>query len=141
MANNNENFDPMYSPQQNGDGLRKFSDELITKFKGKILELYIGDQYESLNFDDFSQQQNATIYGRLVDVLDRFLILDCFYIDKLTGKLSTGNLVYINTFQIRAMGEVNHTGSLDDIFLSAKDVSKIRKLLHIESKHVKMKNK
>lgn len=135
MAKEQENFDPLYVPPQAGE--RKFSDELITKFKGKIIEIYIGDQYESLNFDDYSQQQNATIFGRLVDVLDRFLILDCFYINPQTGELATGNLVYINTFQIRAMCEVNDEGCLDDIFLSAKHATKVKKLLHVGSRHVK----
>lgn len=136
MATQNDNFDPLYSSQTQ-DGLRKFSDELINKFRGKILELYIGDQYESLTFNDYSQQQNATIYGRLVDVLDRFLILDCFYVDKKTNQVKTGNIIYINTFQIKAMSEVNDEGSLDDIFLSAKDVAKVKKLMHLKSKHLK----
>lgn len=133
MAQPNDNFDPLYSPQPQ-DGLRKFSDELINKFKGKLIEIYIGDQYESLNFEDFSQQQNATIFGRLVDVLDRFLILSCYYVDKRTNRLKSGNLVYVNTFQIKTMTEVGDDGSLEDIFLSSKDVSKVRKLLELEKK-------
>ena len=40
-----DNFDPLYSPQAtNGDGLKKFADELV-RLKGKYVELYIGDQY------------------------------------------------------------------------------------------------
>ena len=134
-----DNFDPINAPILNSDGLRRFTDELIDKFKGKMIEIYIGDQSETLDYADNSQHQNATIFGRVVDVMDRFVILDCLYVDKRTGDVSHGNLAYINLFQIRAMNEVNDKGSLNDIFLNAKDVVKIRKFLHLPSKHVKTK--
>jgi hypothetical protein len=106
--------------------LKKFSDELLTKFKGKIVELYIGDQYESLEFEGYSMPQNCIIYGKIMDVLDRFIILDCFYVDNM-NEVRNNNIVYINAFQIRAMTELNAQGSLADIFLSTRDASKIRK--------------
>jgi hypothetical protein len=109
--------------------LRKFSDELLTKFKGKTLEIYIGDQSETINYDDYSVPKNCSIFGRLVDVLDRFVIFNCFYIDPQTKQLKSENYVYINLFQIRAMTEVNGKGSLGDIFLSVDDAKAIRKLI------------
>lgn len=114
---------------QNGENLKKISDELLNKYKGKILEIYIGDQIETLNFDDFSVPQNCSIFGRLVDVLDRFIIIDCFYIDKKTKSLKSGNHCYINAFQIRAFTEVNGSGSLADVFLHVNDAILVRKLL------------
>lgn len=129
MSDQNNPVDVFGNPQNsNTNVLRSFSDELITKFKGKIVELYIGDQYETLNFEDFSMPQNCTIYGRLIDLLDRFVILDCFYVDPATKQVKSGNQIYINTFQIRAMTEVNGRGSLNDIFLSTSDAIKVRKL-------------
>lgn len=109
-----------------GDNLRKFSDELLIKFKGKMLEIYIGDQYETINYDDYSVPQNCIIYGKLIDVLDRMIIVDCFYVgaDK---EVHHNNRIYLNQFQIRAMTELNGNGSLNDIFLSAKDADKVRK--------------
>jgi hypothetical protein len=117
-----------YSLNQSGDDLKRFSDILVTRFKGKVIEIYIGDQYETLNFEDSSQPQNCIIYGRLLDILDRFILLDCFFIDK-NHNLKTNNLIYINLFQIRVMTELNSNGSLSDIFLSAKDSEKIKKAL------------
>jgi hypothetical protein len=135
-----DNFDPLIGPAVlNSDGLRRFTDELMNKFVGKMVEIYIGDQAETLDYADNSQHQNATIFGRIVEVMDRFVILDCLYVDKRTNEVAHGNLVYINLFQIRAMSEVNDTGSLDDIFLNSKDVSRVRKYLHLQSKYVKAK--
>jgi hypothetical protein len=61
--------------------------------------------------------------------LDRYLILECYYIDPRSKTLQSDLTVYINTFQIRAMTELDGKGSLDDIFTSATDADKIRKLL------------
>lgn len=130
MANKPNGADnPFEAFSQNGNGsLRLFSDELIHKFKGKFLELYIGDQAESVEWVDHSIPYNSSIFGKLVDVLDRFIILECLYVRD--GELKTGNLIYINTFQIRAMSEINSSGSLKDIFLHVKDADTVRDLLH-----------
>lgn len=125
-----DNFDPLYSPQSNGNGdrYRKFAD-ILDASKGKYVELYIGDQFHTLSYDEISRPENSTIYGKIVEVLDRFVVIDCFYIHKQTGELSAGNLCFINTFQIRAMSMIDNTGSLDDIFLCATHVSKVKKAI------------
>lgn len=128
MTKQVDNFD-LNSTTNGGDNLRKFSDELLNKFMGKTIQIYIGDISETLNFDEISIPQNCCIFGKLIDVLDRFIIIDCFYIDQQTKTLKTGCEVYINTFQIRAMSEVNHKGSLNDIFLHINDIKTIRKLI------------
>lgn len=104
--------------------LKTFSDELLS-LKGKYLELYIGDQCETMNYDEISVPQNSSIFGKLIDVLDRFIILQCLYINKL-GDLQNGNKIYINAFQIRAMTVLDGNGSLRDIFLNSKDANAIR---------------
>lgn len=121
-------FEAYNSANGNGD-LKKISDILLTQYKGKILEIYIGDQCETLNFDDFSVPQNCSIFGKLIDVLDRFIILDCYFFDPKSKTLQTGNHIYINAFQIRAMTEVNGKGSLGDIFLHVNDAKTVRRLL------------
>jgi hypothetical protein len=133
MANQPDNFDPLYAaqPQLNSDGLKRISDVMLEKYKNKILELYIGDQSETQNFDDYSTPQNCIIYGKLVDVLDRFIQLECFYVKN--NEVHSDHCVFINFFQIRAMTELNGKGALHDIFLSSKSSDKIRKLLLAET--------
>lgn len=106
--------------------LKLFSDEL-TSMIGSLVELYIGDQCMTMNYDEMSIPQNSSIFGKILDVLDRFVVLECLYIEN--GQLKKGNKIYINAFQIRAMTELNGIGSLQDIFLNAKDAQTIRKLL------------
>jgi hypothetical protein len=127
MANAQDNpFEAYNAPDNNG--LRKFSDELLSKFKGKVLEIYIGDQSETLNFEDYSIPKNCSIFGRLLEVLDRFVILQCYYIDN-AGKIRDDHTVYINTFQIRAMTEVDGKGTLQDVFLNVDAAKKVRTML------------
>jgi hypothetical protein len=106
--------------------MKLFSDEL-SRLKGKCLELYIGDQCETMNYDEISVPQNSSIFGTLVDVFDRFIILQCLFIRN--GEIKTGNKIYINAFQIRAMTVLDGTGSLKDIFLNAKDAESIRNII------------
>lgn len=111
------------------DNIKKFSNELLNNFIGKTIEIYLGDVIETLNFDDYSVPQNCSIFGKLIDVLDRFIVLDCYFFDHKTKTLKNGNILYINAFQIRAMSEVNDKGSLADIFLHVNDVKIVRKLI------------
>jgi hypothetical protein len=129
MANQQDSFDPLYSaqPQLNPDGLKRISDIMLSKYKGKIMEFYIGDQSENQEFDQVSVPQNAIIYGKLIDVFDRFILVECFYARN--GEIRSDHEVLINFFQIRVMTEVNGKGALHDIFLSSKSSDKVRKLL------------
>jgi len=93
------------------------------------MEFYIGDESETQSWDDVSYPQFCVIYGRLLEVLDRFVIIDAFYIDARSGEIKSGNEIFLNAFQIRAMTELNGKGSLHDIFTSSKASDKIRKLI------------
>jgi hypothetical protein len=128
MVNTVDSSNPYdaYNNQQNGD-LQKFTDRLLA-LKGKIVEFYIGDQCETINYNDYSVPKNCSIYGIITDVLDRFVAVDCFYVNK-KGDLCSGNEVLINAFQIRMMTELNGRGSLADVFLDVKSADKVRKLL------------
>jgi hypothetical protein len=129
MVQQSDNPYEAYAPKANEDGVKKFSDELLYKLKGKLLELYIGDQAETITYEEYSVPQNCIIYGKLVDIFDRFVVLDCYFVDGRTKQVANGNIVYINSFQIRAMTELNANGSLNDIFLDAKSSEKIRKTI------------
>lgn len=133
MANGNgkDGGNPFEAFSGNGKGLKQISDVLTQYFIGKYLELYIGDQVETLEFTDHSVPENCVIYGKLIEVLDRFLVFDCFYVDKKDNNVKSGNIVFINFFQIRAMSELNGVGSLGDVFLSVNDAKRIQKIIGV----------
>lgn len=107
--------------------LKTFADELLS-MKGKFISMYIGDQAMNMNYDECSVPHNSIIYGKLIDILDRFVAIECFYLDN-EKILHLGNKIYINTFQIRAMKEMDNKGNLGDVFLEARDAKKIMNII------------
>lgn len=102
---------------------------LLPKLKSKLLEIFIGDEYEEIVLSDHVIKVNGVIYGKLEDIVDDFLVINCFYINK-EGELVDGNIVYINSWHVKAITEAKK-GSLNDVLLSASHSRKIRQLLGI----------
>lgn len=104
---------------------------LLPILKGKLLEVSIGDEYEELVMSDHVKKVNGVIYGILKDIVDEFIVLDCYYLTK-EGELANGNIVYINTWAIQAFTQVNASGCLNDVFLSSSHTRKIKALLGLD---------
>ena len=113
--------------EKKSETLKSFTDELLN-MKGELLEFFIGETSENLEFSEYSIPNISSIFGKLVEVYDRFILVDCLYIDKITKKLCTGNRIFINSFQLRCLTRLE-SGSLKDIFLNASDAAHVRKLL------------
>lgn len=113
--------------EDNEKTVKPFHDELLS-LKGSILDLYIGDEAISMTYDECSVRQNSSIFGKLLEVLDRFIIIHCLYLDG-SGHIQFGNKVYINAFQIRAMTVLDGKGSLQDISMNVRDANRIRKII------------
>jgi len=110
--------------------LKSFSDALLSLKKSEaIVEFYIGDQSATMQYDDFSVPENSSIYGKIIDVLDSFVLLQCMYLEG-DGSLAVGNNVFINTSEIKAMTVLDTKGSLKDIFLSSRDAKAVRRILN-----------
>jgi hypothetical protein len=106
-------------------------DSLLPVLRGKLLEISIGDEYEELQMSDHVKKINGVIYGVLKDIVDDFLILDCYYINQ-KGLLSDGNIVYVNSWAIKVFTEVKPTGCLNDILLSSSHTRKMKVLLGLD---------
>jgi hypothetical protein len=101
--------------------------ELLAKvWAGKIVEIYIGDTYEDLKFEDSTQKVPAILVGKIVAAYAECLILNCAFSDPRTGDLAFGNIVALNERGIRTMTEVDHAGVLKDTFLNIKDGKRIK---------------
>lgn len=104
---------------------------LLPILQGKLLEVSIGADYEELLLSDHTKKINGVIYGILQDVIDDFMVLNCYFVDK-KGNLKSGNIVYINTWSVTAFTEVNARGCLNDVLLSTAHTRKIKALLKID---------
>ncbi len=104
---------------------------LMSKLNGELLEISIGDDYEDILSSDSTKKVNSVIFGFLRDIVDDFIILDSFYIDK-KGEFKSGNIIYINTWHIKAFTKVKSNGCLNDALMSVSDTRKIKHLLGLD---------
>lgn len=104
---------------------------LLPHLKDELLEISIGDEYEEIISSDTVKKVNGVIYGVLKDIIDDFLIVDCYYLDK-NGRLVSGNIVYINSWAIKVFTKVKANGCLNDVLLSSSHSRKVKYLLGLD---------
>ncbi len=104
------------------DGKKHTFAELIKEvWGGKIIEVYIGDTYEDIKYDDSTQKYVAILVGKVIDAYGECLIMNCAYVDQVTKTLKYGNIVCLNERSVRTITEVDESGMLKDTFLSSRD--------------------
>jgi len=101
---------------------------LLPKLKGELVEVSVGDDYEDIVLSDTTKKVNGVIFGVLEDIVDDFMILNSLYVNK-DGEIKTGNIVYINIFQIKIFTKIKSQGSLNDVLLSSAHSRRIKQLL------------
>ena len=104
-----------------------FVESVAAKLKGKIVEIYLGDVYEQINLTDVTINVNGTIVGKLIDADGDCLEMDCHYVDQDSKIPHMSNTIYINSYNIKAITEINGSGVLSDIFTKPKLSRKIVK--------------
>jgi len=108
--------------------------ELLAKvLKGKIVEIYVGDTFEDVKYDDSTQKCAAVLIGKIVAAYAECLVLNCAYMDQNTKNIKLGNIVCLNERAIRTVTEVDESGILKDTFLSTRDSKIVKGLFAGES--------
>lgn len=102
--------------------------KILTYFQNKYMQIYLGEQYEEIQLDDHTYEIVSIIYGKLVDVISDFLVVDCFYVSA-DKEIKSGNIVFINSWQIKMMTAFDDKGTIDDILLSQKHNDLIKSLI------------
>lgn len=104
--------------------------ELIAKvWGGKVVEIYIGDTYEDIKYEDSMTKYAAVLIGKVITAYAECIVLNCAYIDQTTKKMKFGNIVCLNERGIRTITEVDGTGLLKDTFLSSRDARIVKGLI------------
>lgn len=104
--------------------------ELIAKvFTGRVVEIYVGDTFEDVKYDDSTQKYAAVVVGKVVAAYAECIVLNCAYMDQATKTMQFGNIVCLNERGIRTITEVDNNGILKDTFLSSRDAKIVKGLL------------
>lgn len=117
--------------EMNKDRSKTFAEFIVSLFKDKIIEIYVGDAYENLSTEQTSTDYPSVFCGKVVGAFKECLIISCVYNDRTKEKF--GNMIFINERAIRALNEVDNAGVLEDMFMRSRETLKVLKL-HNENK-------
>lgn len=107
-----------------------FAELIATVWKDRIIEIYIGDTYEDIKYDDSTQKYVAILVGKVIDAYGECLVLNCAYNDPISKTLKFGNIVCLNERSVRTITEVDNSGILKDTFLSSRNGKIIKDLFN-----------
>ena len=127
MSTEQEFIDSIAEVNASGKNIT-FAELLAKTLLGKVVEVYIGDNYENVNYDDATVNYAAVLIGKVVAAYAECLVLNCVHIDQVTKKYQFGNIVCLNERAIRTITEVDGSGVLRDTFLSTRDSRVIKEL-------------
>ena len=115
--------DIVASSQGSGKTFAEFIAEI---FKGKFVEIYVGDSYEDISTEQVSMSYPATFCGKVVSAYKECLVISCAFAG--AGRpTQMGKLLFISERAIRAMTEVDEKGVLEDTMLRSRDSISIKK--------------
>ncbi len=97
--------------------------------KGRVVEIYVGDTFEDIKYEDSTTKVVAVVIGRVIETYAECIVLDCAYADQVTGKLKFGNVICLNERAIRFLTELDESGQIRDIFLSTRNGKLIKDLM------------
>jgi hypothetical protein len=126
MAHPNDFHATISALNQNSNEPKLTMAELIAKvWAGKFVEIYIGDTYEDLKFEDSTTKIPSILVGKIINAYAECIVLNCAYKEQTTGKILFGNVVCLNERGIRTITEIDGKGGLKDTFIDVKDGKKI----------------
>ena len=97
---------------------------LASVFKDKYVEIYVGDSYEDIKFEQTSQNYPAVFCGKIVAAYKECLAIEAIYVSK-DRIVKKGNLLFINERAIRCLSEVNADYTIQDMMLRSNETSAI----------------
>ena len=105
----------------NKDRQKTFAEFIATVFKGRFIEIYLGDSYEEVSTEQISTAYPAVFCGKVVGAYRECLILNSVFVSSITKKMEMGNLMFSSERAIRGLNEIDGNGILDDMFLRSKE--------------------
>ena len=104
----------------NKERTKTLAEFIVTLFKDKFVEIYLGDSYEEVSTEQISTAYPAVFCGKVVAAYRECLVINSVFIGK-SKKLEIGNLMFINERAIRALNEIDGNGIIEDMFLRSKE--------------------
>jgi hypothetical protein len=120
----------------NTDRKATVAEFLYALFKGKFIEVYLGDTYEEVRVEQISITYPAVFSGKVIGAYRECLIIEGSYIDRRHRQTKTenhlsfkpGKQIFISERAIRGLCEVDGNGIIDDIFIRSGETIALKVL-------------
>ena len=110
----------------NIDRKATFAEFIDKLFRGKFIEIYLGDAYEEVSVDQISISYPTVFSGKVEGAYKEVLVINGGFVDRRTKKISLGKFVFINERAIRGLSLVEDGCVFDDMFLRSRDAVEIK---------------
>jgi len=90
-----------------------YSEVIGKRLLGKQVEIYTGDEHDTLLYNDSEIIRKSIIVGTLVEVDQECVIVECY-------KANLTNRIYINSWNIVAIVELTTKLGMHDMYLPAE---------------------
>lgn len=93
-------------------------------FKDQYIEVYLGDSYEDISFEQISSSYPAVFCGKLIGAFKECLAIECIHVTK--AKTATqGNILFISERAIRALSPIDQNNTIQDMILRSNEVATV----------------
>lgn len=93
-------------------------------FKDKYVEVYLGDSYEDVSFEQISSSYPAVFCGKLIGAFKECLVIECIHVTK-SKSVSQGNIMFISERAIRALSPIDQSNTIQDMILRSNEINPI----------------
>jgi len=94
-----------------------YAESIAILLKDKLVEVHVGDMFETIKLEDHEFNMPCLYVGVVIGALDDCLVLKGYKFDLENKTKKLGNFLFINGFSIKAISEIDGSGSISDCWL------------------------
>lgn len=100
--------------------------EVVAEFlTGKIVEIYLGDNYETIKLEQTESSYPSVICGKVLGARGECLVVNIISIDK-SNQVNTNGIMFINGYNIKSTKEIDGTGTIESSMVNSMRANKIK---------------
>ena len=103
---------------------KTFSEFIANLFKDKYVEIYVGDSYEEVKFEQSSTSYPAVFCGKIIGAFKECIVLEALHVSK-HKVVKSGSILFLNERAIRALSEIDGASVMSDMILSSIETNSI----------------
>lgn len=96
--------------------------------KDQLVEIYLGDSYETISLEQHSTSYPALLCGKILGAYKECLVFNAAHYSR-ANEITLGKIIFINERGIRFVNPINKSVSSKDMFFNHSDSASLKKFL------------